>query len=343
MTTPRSRIVNPAVSRWYHCITRCVRQAFLLGQGCNRKKWLEDRLGEVTKIFAVSVGSFAILDNHFHFLLRLDPAVAESWSAEEVVVRWATLHPPRLKRKAIAITPEWVAEEVKNVKRVEMLRSRLGSLSWFMKEVKEPLARLANKQDNCKGAFFEGRFKSIVLLDEDSLLTVSAYIDLNAVAAGVTDTLESAPFTSLNHRVANVCRTGRQADLATALLGSIAACEVSCGLEDDLWLIPIEDRRQSGGSNAEGMIEGFSLGSYLVLVEYTGRLQREGKAAVPPEVASVFERVGTTETQWQARTQSLSSGAFVGRFFSRTREALRRASNQLGLHHCLNLNGCHVG
>jgi hypothetical protein len=30
MTQPRSTIVNPSVTRWYHCISRCVRQAFLI-------------------------------------------------------------------------------------------------------------------------------------------------------------------------------------------------------------------------------------------------------------------------------------------------------------------------
>ena len=60
MTIPRSKLVNPGVSRWYHCITRCVRQAFLLGEGVNRKQWLEDRLTDVASVFAISVGSFAI-------------------------------------------------------------------------------------------------------------------------------------------------------------------------------------------------------------------------------------------------------------------------------------------
>src|SRR4029077_1880479 len=34
---------------------------------------------------------------------------------------------------------------------------------------KEPLSRLANRQDQTRGAFFEGRFKSVAILDEESL------------------------------------------------------------------------------------------------------------------------------------------------------------------------------
>ena len=42
------------------------------------------------------------------------------------------------------------------------------------------------------------------------------------------------------------------------------------------------------------MIEGFSLGSYLLLVDYTGRLFREGKATISAEVSGILERLGST-------------------------------------------------
>ena len=56
-----------------------------------------------------------------------------------------------------------------------------------MKCLKEPLSRLANRQDQARGAFFEGRFKSVAILDEQSLLAVCACIDLNPVAAGIAE------------------------------------------------------------------------------------------------------------------------------------------------------------
>jgi hypothetical protein len=57
---------------------------------------------------------------------------------------------------------------------VAAARARLQSLSWFMKCLKEPLARLANQQDKARGAFFEGRFKSVAILDEESILATCA-------------------------------------------------------------------------------------------------------------------------------------------------------------------------
>jgi hypothetical protein len=52
-----------------------------------------------------------------------------------------------------------------------------------MKCLKEPLSRLANQQDNVRGTFFEQRFKSIAILDDESLLATCAYIELNPVTA----------------------------------------------------------------------------------------------------------------------------------------------------------------
>ena len=81
MTIARAHLVDPAVSRWYHCITRCVRRAFLLGEGANdRKVWIENRLRELAEIFGVAVGGFSVLDNHLHVLVRLDPEVVQGWS-----------------------------------------------------------------------------------------------------------------------------------------------------------------------------------------------------------------------------------------------------------------------
>ncbi|MFN7889711.1 MAG: transposase, partial [Pirellula sp.] len=105
-------------------------------------------------------------------------------------------------------TEEMIQAKLSNTDWVRETRSRLSSLGWFMKCLKEPLARLANKQDGCTGAFFEGRFKSIAILDEESLLSVAAYIDLNPVAAGIVPLPEQSPHTSIKERVDNAVAQG---------------------------------------------------------------------------------------------------------------------------------------
>ena len=302
-----------------------------------RKDWIENRLRELNEIFAVSVGGFSLMDNHLHLLLRIDPEVASRWTDSEVVERWFKLFPPRgADRKPMKVSNEIVAARLANVAWVAETRKRLSSLGWFMKCLKEPLARLANKQDECTGAFFEGRFKSIAILDEESLLSVCAYIDLNPVAAGVAPTPEESEHTSVKERVEHVKASGRTKDLQAAELGSIAAVRVSGGLEDDLWLVPIEDRREQGAMR-EGMRSGFSLGQYLMLVEYSGRMLRDGKAAISSEVADIFTRLGSTPETWGIRMAKLTGGRLLGRFLSASRDRLRQLASKLRVRHLANL------
>jgi putative transposase len=62
MAIARAHIVDTSLTRWYHCVSRCVRSAFLLGEGDhNRKEWLENRLEELSEIFAVAVGGFSVI------------------------------------------------------------------------------------------------------------------------------------------------------------------------------------------------------------------------------------------------------------------------------------------
>ncbi len=107
-----------------------------------------------------------------------------------------------------------------------------------------------------RGAFFEGRFKSVAILDEGSLLATCAYIALNPLAA----LPEASAHTSIKERVDHVAAQGRTEDLKAARTSSAEASKQAAGLEEDHWLCPVEDRRRID-STREGMIEGFGLGS----------------------------------------------------------------------------------
>lgn len=350
MTIARSQLVDVSVSRWYHCISRCVRRAFLFAEGADsasgdRKLWIERRLKELDAIFAVSVGGFSVMDNHLHLLLRLDLDVAIAWSDNEVVERWFKLYPPRgTDRKPLpaAKLKELVAKRLGDAKWIAQTRDRLGSLSWFMKCLKEPLSRMVNKAEKCTGAFFEGRFKSIAVLDEEALMSVCAYIDLNPVAAGIASTPEASEHTSVKARVDHVQEFGRVADLQVAKQGSVAASKASKKLEDALWLIPIEDRR-GVDSRREGMLDGFTLGNYLMLVEYTGRLLRDGKASITAEVSDILTRLGSSAEVWQTRMQRLRGDRLLGRFISASRQLLQATAERLGVSRLANLSSTQSG
>jgi REP element-mobilizing transposase RayT len=311
----------------------------LCGEGFeHRKQWIEDRLETLSRCFAVSVCGFAVMDNHLHVLVRLDPSDVAAWSAEEVVRRWMTVYPRKTtKGEVIEVSQAWIDDQAKDGERVEVLRERLTSLGWFMKALKEPLARMANKEDECKGTFWESRYKSIAILDDEALLATCTYIDLNPVAAGIAATPETSPHTSIRQRVRHAKAKGKLADLKAALSGSVAASRRAEDVERDLWLCPMEDRRGQGAGR-EGMLDGFSLGSYLLLVDYTSRLYRQGKARVGPEVASILHRLGTNPDVWTQRVgQLFSKPRLLGSYFATDRERLRDLARQRGVHHLDNL------
>ena len=107
-----------------------------------------------------------------------------------------------------------------------------------------------------------------------------------------------------------------------------------------MWLSPIEDRRCEGIKRA-GLLEGFSIGSYLQLVDYTSRLVRHGKARAGRQIASIFERLGTSVEVWERTiTQLFSRTNLLGVAFAFDREKLRAAAVHRGCHHLANLNGC---
>jgi hypothetical protein len=162
---------------------------------------------------------------------------------------------------------------------------------------------------------------------------------VNPVAAGIAERPETSKHTSVKERVDHVKAQGRTEDLKAARNGSLAGSKASAGLEESHWLCPIEDRRRIDSSR-EGMIEGFPLGKYLVLVDYTGRLFREGKAMISREVPEIFERIGTTAETWQARMQKLSEGRLLDRFLAASRHRFREVAKRLGLRGVRNLGGC---
>jgi REP element-mobilizing transposase RayT len=218
MTKPRSEQVSIEDTPFYHCMVRCVRRAFLCGDdhetGENfdhRKQWLVSRLRFLSYVYAIDICAYAVMSNHYHVVLHVDKRRAEDLTLDEVVERWLQLYKgEKLIQKWIAFRAEMSTAELKKVEEIiEQWRERLTSISWFMRGVNETIARMANEEDNCKGRFWEGRFKSQALLDEQALLTCMAYVDLNPVRAGIANDLVDSDFTSIQQRIFEFVNTTR--------------------------------------------------------------------------------------------------------------------------------------
>jgi len=148
------------------------------------------------------------MSNHYHVVLRVDAERAAGLADDEVLARWTRLFTgPMLVQRYLQPAARAAMGEAERAKVQEMAaiyRQRLCDLSWFMRVLNESIARQANAEDGVKGHFWEGRFKSQALLDEQALLAAMAYVDLNPIRAGMAETLEDSAHTSIAARLAEL-------------------------------------------------------------------------------------------------------------------------------------------
>ncbi|MCG8507023.1 MAG: hypothetical protein MI755_20630 [Sphingomonadales bacterium] len=209
VTVARSQQVSLQDTPYYHCISRCVRRAYLCGDdplsGRNldhRKQWLVTRFKFLAAHFAIDICAYAVMSNHYHLVLHVDKDRSEQWRDDEVVRRWTVLFPANgAMLKTLRKNNKTRVAQRQYQRTVNLWRERLRDISWFMRCLNENIARMANREDECTGRFWEGRFKSQALLDEKALLTCMAYVDLNPVRAGITESLETSDFTSIQERL----------------------------------------------------------------------------------------------------------------------------------------------
>jgi hypothetical protein len=88
------------------------------------------------------------------------------------------------------------------------------------------------------------------------------------------------------------------------------------------------------------MFEGLSLGNYLLVVDYSARFFRAGKARISAELAGIFERLGSRADNWQLRMEKLQKGRLFGRFLAARQERLQGVAAHLGVRRVANLAGC---
>jgi len=319
MPRPRSTQVSLEDTPYYHCVSRTVRRAFLCGIDDysgqsfeHRREWVEDRLLLLTSVFAIDIAAYAVMSNHLHIVLRIDSATAQGWSSIDVVNQWHKLFNGTLLTQKFSKGGSIESYELETLNdTIAEYRSRLMNISWFMRSLNEPIARQANKEDNCTGRFWEGRFKSQALLDEAAVLACMAYVDLNPIRAKIAATPEQSDFTSIQRRIKAVINGYQPNELLPFL-----------------------------GSGRENMPKGlmFGLKDYLELVDATGRVIREDKrGAIKLKTNNILNRLNIPLTNWLKiinEFKHLFKGA-VG-----TLEELTRYSEHLDKLRVAHASGC---
>ncbi|WP_341502506.1 transposase [Gallaecimonas sp. GXIMD4217] len=305
MTRPRSELVSVQDTPYYHCVCRCVRRAFLCGEDrltgqdySHRKGWVLARLAELQQVFTIELCAYAIMANHYHLVVHIDAKAAEALADEEVITRWNRLFSlPLLISRYQSGQLVSDAEHAAAQQQVDDWRQRLCDLSWFMRCLNEHIARKANEEDNCKGRFWESRFKSQAILDEAGLLACMAYVDLNPLRAKVVAVPEDSPDVSLSERLPNDSVSPDNDHLKPVLLPFV-------------------------GNFRKDMPKGipFALADYLELVDWTGRAQRQDKRGfIAADAPAILQRLGLDADSFLQALghHQLSKGTVIGQQHSR--------------------------
>jgi REP element-mobilizing transposase RayT len=331
MTRPRSQLVSLSDTSWYHVVSRCVRRAFLCGEdrvsGRNfdhRRGWIEARIRQLASVFTLDVAAYAVMSNHYHIVLRIDADRAAALSDDEVLQRWSQLFSgpllvQRYRDPTIRSTMSQ-AELAKAQELIALYRARLGDLSWFMRVLNEGIARQANQEDNVKGRFWEGRFKSQALLDEQALLAAMAYVDLNPIRAGIAETPETSTYTGIEARLlpqqteARIHATIAAMRTETEAAAQSDAPEEAPSLAARAALAPAP-LLPFDATGREAWAIAFAFEDYVELVETLGRsLHPNKRGLIPAHTPRLLTRLGMdTEAFINFGSHFLQEfGAFIG-------------------------------
>ena len=178
-----ARILGMGTS-YYHVMSRVVDRRFIFGK--LEKEVFRDFMRRQARFAGIEILTYVCMSNHFHILMRVPRA--EAIDDQELERRLSAIHPPKRAKALIEQIKEH--EQDGNMELAEELRgryhARMYNLAAFMKELKQRFSSWYNRRNQRRGTLWEERYKSVLVEGAGHpLLTMAAYIDLNAVRAGI--------------------------------------------------------------------------------------------------------------------------------------------------------------
>jgi putative transposase len=187
----QARIRGEGLS-YYHCISRVVDRQFILGD--EEREHFVALMRKLEAFLGLRVVTYAVMSNHFHLLVEEpDRSTLPPLDRDRLLRRLGYLYDrftvdtvrEELDRAAASADPTWEQQIL------DRYRRRMGDVSIFMKELKQRFSSWYNRRKGRKGTLWEERYKSLLVEgDEKTLMTMAAYIDLNAFRAGIVDRVE---------------------------------------------------------------------------------------------------------------------------------------------------------
>lgn len=297
MTIPRTEQIDLNVTPFYHCVSRCVRGSYLCGKSLEtgkdysyRKQWIAHLIKDLSQGFAIQIAAYSVMSNHYHVVLHVDSDVAKRWTNDDIKRQYAKVFPASVKRLEQDINDGMLNSIADDI--IHEWHERLTDISWFMRCLNERIARWANKDDNVKGRFWEGRFKSQALLDQGAILSAMAYVDLNPIRAKLAKTPEKSKHTSVKERIELMTKLRYQSVTPYGLM-------------------PFYSKKNTVHTG-QSFIE-FELKDYLELVDATGKVIRQDKrGAIPSNLPSILNRVDVDLDDWFDMVENLETSFNYG-------------------------------
>ncbi len=188
MRQPRALAV-PGRPGLYHVCSRVVDRRVVFYER-ERRKFMALIKGGAA-FAGVDVVSWCLMGNHFHLLVRVPPVDSDVLSDQEVFSRMEHIYTEPRMRHFRGVWERIGSEEARR-DYLAPFRARMGSLSDFVKTLKQRFTQWFNRLNNREGTLWEGRFFSVMLSHNEKesgeglgLLArfVAGYIDLNPVRA----------------------------------------------------------------------------------------------------------------------------------------------------------------
>ena len=181
----RGRLLQPG-GGVYHVMNRTAFGSKVFGPA--EKAVFVRMLRKQAAFTGVSVLAYCVMDNHFHLLLEVRPngdlsdaALLDRYSA---YYDGADTPESTYSVRELAAILDAGGEEAEVARRVVM--ARMGSLSAFMRELKQRFCIWYNARHANRGSVWGAPFKSVLVEASPEVMTkVAAYIDLNPVRAGL--------------------------------------------------------------------------------------------------------------------------------------------------------------
>jgi REP element-mobilizing transposase RayT len=291
---------------FYHCVSRVVEGRFIFqtsGHGSTEADRFVQLMRRLEAFSGVQVLTYVLMSNHFHLLCEVPEPKA--LSELELLARIEAGHGP-VRRRALEQKFEQLRQAPEGAGQIQGLlepyRKRMNDISIFIKELKGAFAQGYNSRHDRYGVLWAERFKSVLLEGGEAVAAVAAYIDLNAVRAGLCADPKDYRYCGYGEAVGKGCPLAREG--IRTILGQPETAswkEVSCEYRKYLFV--------RGSLSTEANHPAFDLGTAQAVVD-----QQNGELSLPERLRC--------RIRYFTDGVILGSQAFVESHFSNLKEKL---------------------